>query len=136
MNDTFRIIVTEREGDIHTLREPIVKNTEGGDNEQWNHAAAQLKNIQPIIKEEGNVMTITIPKEKLNGRNYETLRIETSLLTAKAGEPGYMFFPTNFGSGFVAAYFTERENTEFRSWLSATPVAGICGNDRAVFGPH
>lgn len=133
MNDTFRIIVTEHEGDIHTLREPIVKNTEGGDNEQWNHAAAQLKNIQPIIKEEGNVMTITIPKEKLNGRNYETLRIETSLLTAKAGEPGYMFFPTNFGSGFVAAYFTERENTEFRSWLSATPVAGICGNDRAVF---
>ena len=133
MRDTFRIIVTEHEGDVHALRETIVKTTEGGDNEQWNRAAAQVENVQPIIREEGNTLTVTIPKEKLNGRNYEILRIETSLLTAKAGDPGYMFFPTNFGSGFVSAYFTARENTEFRSWLSATPVAGVCGNERAVF---
>lgn len=133
MNDSFRIIVTELEGGVHVLREEKTDRGEGSEHEDWSSGALPMENVQPLLEEKNNILTVTIPKEKLNGRGYKSLRIETSLLTAKAGDPGYMFFPTNFGSGFVKADFKPRENTEFRSWLSATPVAGICGNEKAVF---
>lgn len=133
MKDTFRIIVTEIEGGIHTLREEKIDRGEGGEHEEWSAGGRRMEDVQPVLSEEAGVLTVTIPKEKLNGRGYKSLRLETSLLTAKAGDPGYMFFPTNFGSGFVKADFVPRENTEFRSWLSATPVAGICCNENAVF---
>ena len=131
--DKFRIIVTEIEGGVHILREEKKDRGEGGEHEEWSAGTLRMQDVEPVLKEEGNVLTVIIPKEKLNGRGYKSLKIETSLLTAKAGDPGYMFFPTNFGSGFVKADFKPRENTEFRSWLSATPVAGICGNENAVF---
>ena len=85
------------------------------------------------LEDFGNVLKFSITKRMLENTNLNTIFVETDLLKAKVGEKGYFLYPTNFGCGFVTTYFTERENCTFLSWLSATPVCGLCCNERGVF---
>ena len=89
--------------------------------------------LQPSVCENGNTVTVTIPRERLCNPRFETLIIHSSLTTAHAGDRGYMFFPTNFYYGFALCRFDEKPNTLFRTWPTATTVCGICENENAVF---
>ena len=86
-----------------------------------------------VVEDFGTVLKVSAPTRLFEGLKYRTAVLETDLLTAKEGEPGYFFFPTNFGCGFVQCRFTEKPDGEFISWLSAMPVCGLCENERAVF---
>ncbi|MBQ1934458.1 MAG: hypothetical protein II370_05610 [Clostridia bacterium] len=85
------------------------------------------------LEDFGNVLRFSITKRMLENTNLNTVVVETELLKAKTGENGYFLYPTNFGCGFVTTYFTPREDASFLSWLSATPVCGLCENERGVF---
>ncbi len=89
--------------------------------------------LQPSVCENGNTVTVTIPRERLCNPRFETLIIHSSLTAAHAGDRGYMFFPTNFYYGFALCRFDEKPNTLFRTWPTATTVCGICENENAVF---
>ena len=115
MNLEFRVLVTEYQGRIYNK-----------------------KTAKPIIEEMGNQVKVTFRKEDFASLGYfnhhlQKIRFECSWLTAKAGDPGYMFFQNGFGEGFVKTYFTPRENSETVTWVSGMPVCGICGNENAVF---
>ena len=86
--------------------------------------------IDPVVEVSGDDIRMTIPREKLCSPRLNKIRVETNLTRAKVGDEGYMFYPTNFGCAFVMTKFTERkvQDYEFESWLSATPVCGICEN--------
>jgi len=92
-----------------------------------------VRDIKYAIEDYGNAFKFVIPKRYLMAERFSYLLVETDILKAKVGDPGYFFFPTNFGSGFVLSRFHEREDAEFLSWLSAMPVAGIAGCERAHF---
>ena len=85
------------------------------------------------IEDYGNVLKVSIVKRMLEGEKYETVVIETDLLRAKAGDKGCFLYPTNFTCGFMTTYFKERDNITFLTWLSATPVCGLCDNENGVF---
>lgn len=91
--------------------------------------------IDPVVEVSGDDIRMTIPREKLCSPRLNKIRVETNLTRAKVGDEGYMFYPTNFGCAFVMTKFTERkvQDYEFESWLSATPVCGICENENALF---
>jgi hypothetical protein len=93
----------------------------------------EIRELAPIVSENGNVIIVTLPKSSVSEVRFETVRIESSLTTAKAGDNGYMFYPTNFGCGFVTTHFKDRVDASFTSWLNAPPVCGICENENAVF---
>ena len=85
------------------------------------------------VEDFGNVLKFSITKRMLENTNYNTIVVDTDLLKANVGDKGYFLYPTNFGCGFVTTCFTEREDKVFLSWLSATPVCGLCETENAVF---
>lgn len=89
--------------------------------------------LQPVMEDYGNVVKVSLPKRLFAGFRYETVLLQSEWLTARVGDAGYFFFPTNFGSGFVLTHFDEKPDTAFLSWLSAMPVCGFCENERGVF---
>lgn len=89
--------------------------------------------INPVVMEKGDEVKVVISKEQLDGKKCNTMMVESDLTTVKSGEGGYMFFPTNFTYGVGLCYFDKKENEEFKSEVSAMPVAGICENENAVF---
>ena len=89
--------------------------------------------LQPVVEDYGNVVKVSLPKRLFVGFRYETVLLQSEWLTARVGDAGYFFFPTNFGSGFVLTHFNEKPDTVFLSWLSAMPVCGFCENERGVF---
>lgn len=94
----------------------------------------EYREITPQVVENGPVITLTVPKSAFSDFDCEFARIESSLTSAKAGDPGYMFFPTNFSYGIVKTCFEkDRPNAQFRSLISAMPVCGFCENENAVF---
>lgn len=95
--------------------------------------AGNTREISPVIDDTGNTVTLTVPVRMLCEPRLEKLIIESSITTAHAGDPGYMFFPTNFYCGFVLCRFVKRENVLFKTWPTAMTVCGICENDNAVF---
>lgn len=92
------------------------------------------KEIKPAVSVHGDEIRLVISREMLCNPRFETLRIESSLTTAHAGDAGYMFYPTNFYYGFAKTDFVNREDTLFKSWPTATLVCGFaCESERAVF---
>lgn len=89
--------------------------------------------ITPQITETESEVRLFIPQKQLCDNRCDTLRIESSLTTAADSDNGYMFFPTNFNFGVVKCCFKPREDSFFRSEVSAMPVCGICENEKAVF---
>ena len=96
-------------------------------------AGGFVREIKPVYEESGDTVKLVVSKALLCNPRFETLRIESALTTAHAGDAGYMFYPTNFYYGFALTYFTERPNTLYRTWPTATLVSGICANKNAVF---
>ncbi len=90
--------------------------------------------IPVSVEEMGNVVKAVIPRELLCYPRYEELIMRCSLSEAKAGDGGYIFYPTNFYYGFALSYLTEREDVLFKTWPTATPVWGFCENENAMFG--
>lgn len=85
------------------------------------------------IEDYGNVIKLIITKRMLENHTYNTVVVENDWLKAKAGEKGYFLYPTNFTCGFTTTQFIERDNITFLSWLSATPVCGLCEHENGVF---
>lgn len=89
--------------------------------------------VQYATEDYGNVLKFSIPMRYLNGKRYNTVVIETDLLTSKAGDPGYFFYPTNFGNGIQRTFFNEKPNAELITWLSAMPICGLCEQEKSCF---
>lgn len=89
--------------------------------------------VRYAAEEYGDTVKLIVRKEDLSTPRYQTLKISSALTSALAGDDGYMFYPTNFYYGFALTHFTERPDVLFRTWPTATLVAGICGNPNAVF---
>lgn len=99
---------------------------------------SNYKKAVPVIEENEKEIRVTFKKEDFYSRGYfnhhlQYIRFECNLLSAKAGDPGYMFYQNGFGEGFVKTNFTQRANCETRTWVSGMPVCGICENPNAVF---
>lgn len=88
--------------------------------------------LTPVVSEHGGLITAVIPRAQLTVPRFETLLLESNLTTAKAGDEGYMFFPTNFYYGYALCRFDQKPDTLFKTWPAGMPVAGICGNRNAV----
>ena len=92
------------------------------------------KTFTPAVRENGNEIRVVIPRAALSNPRMETLRVESTLTTAHAGDAGYMFYPTNFYYGFALTRFDEKPDTLFKTWPTATLVCGFaCESERAVF---
>ena len=85
------------------------------------------------VTKNGNKTTLTVKKDDVSGKNYDVIRITSELTCISAYENGYLFFPGNLSCGMVKCNLKEREDTEYTSYPSWMPVAGICENKRAVF---
>ena len=83
-----------------------------------------------VVEDFGTVLKVSAPTRLFEGLKYRTAVLETDLLTAKEGEPGYFFFPTNFGCGFVQCRFTEKPDGEFSAMRTRT--GKFCSSARAV----
>ena len=95
--------------------------------------AGRIAKLQPVVEKNGDVTTVTVPKAAMIGKKYNYVRIDSDMTTREAGDEGYMFFPTEFSWGVVKSAFTEREDMEYHSLISAMPVCGICGCKEAVY---
>ncbi|MBQ5808528.1 MAG: hypothetical protein IIW21_02085 [Clostridia bacterium] len=89
--------------------------------------------VEADIKDMGNAVTVTVSSAFLASKNADTLLVRSALSTARAGDKGYMFFPTNFYYGYALCYFDEKPDTLYKSWPAGTPVCGLCANENAVF---
>ena len=86
------------------------------------------------VEEIGDTLKLVVRRETLCDPHYQEIRVHSSLTTVQAGTSGYMFYPTDFRNGFVMTHFTKnRPNALFRTWPTATLVAGLCGNPDAVY---
>lgn len=92
-----------------------------------------VRMIEYVTEDYGNVLKFIIPKRNLDKGRYNTIVVETDLLTAKAGEKGYFFYPTNFGNGIMLTRFDEKPDAELLTWLSAMPVCGLCEQEKSSF---
>lgn len=94
-----------------------------------------VRELKPSVTETGDTVTITVPKSLLCKPRNQSVHIVSAFTTARAGDKGYMFFPTNFGCGFVTCHFDKkgRKESQFSTWMNAPAVAGLCGNENAVF---
>ncbi len=90
-------------------------------------------NVVPQIKENESAVTVTVLARELAANRADTMLVRSELTTARAGDEGYMFFPTNFYYGYALCYFDEKPDTLYKSWPAGTPVCGICANANAVF---
>ena len=77
-------------------------------------------------------LCLTVKRAETVGKEYEVVRVENELTTKKAGDDGYMFFPTDLARGIVRCGFTERKDAVFESLVSAMPICGIGGTKEAV----
>ncbi|MDP4133189.1 MAG: DUF5696 domain-containing protein [Bacillota bacterium] len=91
-----------------------------------------VKEFDTDISTVENEISVKIKKEQLSKKGYDVIRISDTLTKAKAGDDGYMFFPTNCSCGVSLCYFTQRDNAVFTSLVSAMPVCGIGGNENAI----
>ena len=89
--------------------------------------------LNPVLRKEGEDVIVIVPKNLLDGRGFEFVRIVSSLTQARAGEKGYMFYPANFSYGVVRTDFIPREDCWFKSLISAMPVCGFCASEGAVY---
>ena len=89
--------------------------------------------LNPVLRKEGEDVIVIVPKNLLDGRGFEFVRIVSSLTQARAGEKGYMFYPANFSYGVVRTDFIPREDCWIKSLISAMPVCGFCASEAAVY---
>ena len=87
------------------------------------------------VREDGDAVTVRVTQADMNALPpLETVRLDSDLTTARAGDAGYMFYPTTFRYGQILTRFTEREDASFVSLIGAMPVFGFaCESPRAVF---
>ncbi len=76
-------------------------------------------------------MTVTLKKELFAGRHFDRVRIISEWTKAEAGEEGYFFYPGTCAAGCALTRFREREDAAFDSLISAMPIAGLGGCERA-----